>query len=70
MCGICGFWQPEGVDERIVRSMNETLLHRGPDDEGYHFDGPVGLGHRRLSIIDLQRGRQPLSNEDGTSLIR
>jgi len=66
MCGICGFWQPEGVDERIVRSMNETLLHRGPDDEGYYFDGPVGLGHRRLSIIDLQRGRQPLSNEDGT----
>jgi asparagine synthase (glutamine-hydrolysing) len=46
--------------------MNAALSHRGPDDEGYYFDGPIGLGHRRLSIIDLERGRQPLSNEDGT----
>ncbi len=66
MCGICGLWQPTGVNERLVRSMNEALVHRGPDDEGYYFDGPIGLGHRRLSIIDLEGGRQPLSNEDGT----
>ncbi|HSF59144.1 MAG TPA: asparagine synthase (glutamine-hydrolyzing), partial [Candidatus Binatia bacterium] len=46
--------------------MNTALTHRGPDDQGYYFDGPIGLGHRRLSIIDLDRGRQPLSNEDDT----
>jgi len=66
MCGICGLWQPERVNMDLVRSMNSALLHRGPDDEGYYFDGPVGLGHRRLSIIDLEKGHQPLSNEDGT----
>ena len=66
MCGICGLWQPGRANENSVRAMNEALIHRGPDDQGYHFDGQVGLGHRRLSIIDLQRGHQPLSNEDGT----
>jgi asparagine synthase (glutamine-hydrolysing) len=66
MCGICGIWQPTGVDERLVRLMSKTLEHRGPDDEGYYLDGRIGLGHRRLSIIDLEGGRQPLSNEDGT----
>jgi asparagine synthase (glutamine-hydrolysing) len=66
MCGICGLWQPGKADKDAIRSMNNALIHRGPDDEGYYFDGPVGLGHRRLSIIDLHRGHQPLSNEDGT----
>ena len=66
MCGICGIWQSTKPKEDLLRSMNSTLLHRGPDDEGYYFDGPVGLGHRRLSIIDLETGHQPLSNEDGT----
>ncbi|HUF42104.1 MAG TPA: asparagine synthase (glutamine-hydrolyzing) [Verrucomicrobiae bacterium] len=66
MCGISGLWQSGGVDEGAVRAMSAALAHRGPDDEGYHFDGAVGLGHRRLSIIDLDHGRQPLSNEDGT----
>ena len=66
MCGICGLWQPIGVDERLVQSMGRALVHRGPDAEGYYFAGPVGLGHRRLSIIDLEGGGQPLSNEDGT----
>lgn len=46
--------------------MNGALIHRGPDDEGYYVSGPIGLGHRRLSIIDLERGRQPISNEDET----
>jgi asparagine synthase (glutamine-hydrolysing) len=66
MCGISGILQAGGVEERLVHSMNGVLTHRGPDDEGYYFDGPIGLGHRRLSIIDLDRGRQPLSNEDET----
>jgi asparagine synthase (glutamine-hydrolysing) len=66
MCGISGIWQASGVEERLVHSMNAALTHRGPDDEGYYFNGPIGLGHRRLSIIDLDRGRQPLSNEDET----
>jgi asparagine synthase (glutamine-hydrolysing) len=66
MCGISGIWQASGVEERQVHSMNAALTHRGPDDEGYYFNGPIGLGHRRLSIIDLDRGRQPLANEDET----
>ena len=44
--------------------MADTLVHRGPDDEGFFLDGPMGLAHRRLSIIDLEGGHQPLSNED------
>src|SRR2546425_1880736 len=46
--------------------MTDTIVHRGPDDEGYYLSGPIGLGFRRLSIIDLSTGRQPISNEDGT----
>src|SRR5713226_3267189 len=46
--------------------MADTIHHRGPDDEGYYSSGPVGFGFRRLSIIDLKTGQQPLSNEDGT----
>ena len=45
--------------------MTDTLVHRGPNDEGFHISGPVALGHRRLSIIDLEGGHQPLANEDG-----
>jgi asparagine synthase (glutamine-hydrolysing) len=65
MCGISGLWQSTAIDERLVRSMTAALTHRGPDDEGFYFTGGVGLGHRRLSIIDLEHGRQPISNEDG-----
>ncbi|MCA9043788.1 MAG: asparagine synthetase B, partial [Planctomycetaceae bacterium] len=46
--------------------MTDAIQHRGPDGEGHHIEGAVGLGHRRLSIIDLEAGKQPLSNEDGT----
>ncbi len=52
-----------------LEAMNHTLVHRGPDDEGYYVSGPVGLAMRRLSIIDLPRGRQPISNEDSTIYI-
>lgn len=69
MCGFAGMVDLAGapVDERVVRRMTRTLAHRGPDDEGYHFAPGIGLGHRRLSILDLSpSGRQPMANEDGT----
>ncbi len=66
MCGICGYWDKEKVNESRVRSMNAALVHRGPDEEGYFFDASIGLGQRRLSIIDLAGGQQPIANEDKT----
>ena len=66
MCGICGQINLKGVQERDIRIMADSLAHRGPDDFGIFVDGPAGLGHRRLSIIDLSTGKQPISNEDGT----
>jgi asparagine synthase (glutamine-hydrolysing) len=67
MCGICGkinfdFSSPVKAGE--LRKMTGVIVHRGPDDEGYHLAGHAGLGFRRLSIIDLKTGHQPLSNED------
>jgi asparagine synthase (glutamine-hydrolysing) len=64
MCGICGLIDPAGVREGALDAMLGQLVHRGPDDQGVHLKGPVGLGHRRLSIIDLSQGHQPISNED------
>jgi asparagine synthase (glutamine-hydrolysing) len=69
MCGICGkliFDREASVSSRLVKTMADTMHHRGPDDEGYYFSGPLGLGFRRLSIIDLKTGHQPISNEDGS----
>lgn len=69
MCGICGKVNLDGqapVDADLVRRMSDTIRHRGPDGSGEYIAGPVGLGHRRLSIIDLNTGDQPMSNEDGT----
>jgi asparagine synthase (glutamine-hydrolysing) len=69
MCGICGklnFEQDEEVSQTLLKAMADSILHRGPDDEGYYISGQIGLGFRRLSIIDLAGGHQPLSNEDGT----
>jgi len=66
MCGICGLIQPEGVDEARLRAMAEVMRHRGPDDEGFWVGDSVGLGQRRLSIIDLEGGRQPIPNRDET----
>src|ERR671923_592854 len=69
MCGICGLAALDGagpVDRGLLEAMNRALVHRGPDDEGTLLDGPVGLAARRLSIIDLVGGHQPLANEDGT----
>jgi asparagine synthase (glutamine-hydrolysing) len=69
MCGICGklsLDQQTGIDAGLLKAMADRIRHRGPDDEGYYRSGPVGLGFRRLSIIDLKTGHQPISNEDGT----
>ncbi|HVW84244.1 MAG TPA: asparagine synthase (glutamine-hydrolyzing), partial [Bryobacteraceae bacterium] len=69
MCGICGkvsFDQDGTVNPELVAAMLGTIRHRGPDGEGIHVSPQVGLGHRRLAIIDLDAGAQPLSNEDGT----
>ena len=67
MCGICGLVNlndSKKVDEKILLSMRDSIIHRGPDDEGLFIDKNVGLGHRRLSIIDLSTGKQPIHNEN------
>jgi asparagine synthase (glutamine-hydrolysing) len=69
MCGIVAVWQRDGRPCRPadVIAMRDILIHRGPDDAGLYIDGAVGLGHRRLSILDLSAaGHQPMSNEDGS----
>lgn len=69
MCGIAGqiSLDPTArLDESDVRPMCDVIVHRGPDDQGFHVDGPLAMGMRRLSIIDLSGGHQPLFNEDGT----
>ena len=69
MCGICGkfeFDRTATVGAPLIRAMLDTIRHRGPDDQGVYLSSQVGFGHARLSIIDLNSGHQPLSNEDGT----
>jgi asparagine synthase (glutamine-hydrolysing) len=70
MCGICGIAVPERLNRRVDESqlarMRDTLKHRGPDGAGVFLDGGIGLGHRRLSIVDIGGGHQPMSNEDGS----
>ena len=68
MCGIAGrfnFDPARPVDPRVLAGMTDVIAHRGPDADGHYFGAGVGLGHRRLSIIDLATGAQPLGNEDG-----
>ena len=68
MCGIHGIYRFDGlsVEPGILSAMGDRTRHRGPDDEGSHVDGPCGIAMRRLSIIDLAGGHQPLSNADET----
>jgi asparagine synthase (glutamine-hydrolysing) len=67
MCGITGVVEPGATPEReLVERMSATLAHRGPDDAGIHLGPDIGLGFRRLAIIDLETGNQPMQNEDGT----
>src|SRR3954470_12280653 len=68
MCGIAGFFGFDLSGDRAcatLRSMCDAIQHRGPDDEGYFADAGVGLGMRRLSIVDIEGGHQPMSAEDG-----
>lgn len=71
MCGICGTFAYRGghADATVLRRMTDVITHRGPDDAGYHVDGPVALGMRRLSIIDIDTGQQPIANEDGSVVV-
>ena len=65
MCGITGIVDLKNrqpIDRELLARMNDTLTHRGPDGGGYHLEPGVGLGHRRLSIIDLAGGSQPMYN--------
>jgi asparagine synthase (glutamine-hydrolysing) len=69
MCGICGVYEFDKdvrVEQSLIKKMCDVLIHRGPDEEGIYLDKNIGLGHRRLSIIDLSTGQQPLCNEDGS----
>lgn len=69
MCGICGIYEPgreTPIEVATLKRMADSMVHRGPDDEGFFNDAGIGLGFRRLAIIDLAGGHQPLSNEDGS----
>jgi asparagine synthase (glutamine-hydrolysing) len=68
MCGVCGIYHygtGEPAEQVLLRKMTASLIHRGPDDDGFHVEGPLALGMRRLSIIDLEGGSQPTWNENG-----
>jgi asparagine synthase (glutamine-hydrolysing) len=71
MCGITGIVRSDGaqIDRELLARMNDAIRHRGPDDDGFHFGDGVGLGMRRLSIIDLKSGHQPIHNSDRTAWI-
>jgi asparagine synthase (glutamine-hydrolysing) len=71
MCGLAGLFRADGgaVDTNLLRRMTAALAHRGPDGDGLHVEPGIGLGHRRLAIVDLQGGRQPMFNEDGSVAI-
>ena len=72
MCGICGFLASEPgrlMGPALLERMNETLPHRGPDDEGFFVSGNIGMAMRRLAIIDVVGGKQPITNEDGTIVV-
>ena len=72
MCGICGvinFNFKKRIEQSVIKKMSDSIAHRGPDDEGYYIENNVGLGHRRLSIIDVAGGRQPIYNEIKTVCI-
>lgn len=69
MCGLAGMYNFRSLapaDRAVVERVTRILIHRGPDDEGFYLDHALGLGHRRLSILDLSElGRQPMSTADG-----
>ena len=71
MCGFCGFSDKKSIEnkKKIIKSMSDRIIHRGPDSDGYYVDKSVAMGFRRLSIIDLKGGNQPLYNEDESIVV-
>ena len=69
MCGFVGYVEDGEKDRKIIKSMSDTIKHRGPDDEGFYEDDKISLAFRRLSIIDLSNGHQPMFNEDSSMVI-
>ena len=69
MCGFVGFVDKKIKDNNVIKEMSKMIVHRGPDDENYYCDDDVSLAFRRLSIIDLKNGRQPMFNEDESIVI-
>ena len=71
MCGITGYINKDKKEDKkkIIKEMADAIKHRGPDGEGYYVDNTIALGHRRLSIIDLKGGEQPIYNEDKNLVI-
>lgn len=72
MCGFCGIYDPDGkgeIDRSLVQQMTRLMAERGPDEEGTWFGDRLGLGHRRLTVIDLSAGEQPVFNEDSSILV-
>ena len=68
MCGIAGWFDPKGQrlpDRSLVRAMSNAIRHRGPDGDGFYFEPGLGFGHRRLAVIDLVSGDQPMHSQDG-----
>lgn len=69
MCGIAGYVSKEKNKKKVIKKMTDRIVHRGPDAEGFYIDDDVALGHRRLSIIDLSTGDQPIYNEDKSIVV-
>src|SRR5262245_62151623 len=72
MCGIVGIFDlasRSAIDRALLRRMTDAIAHRGPDGEGFYFGPGCGFGHRRLAIIDIAHGQQPLFNEDGSVVV-
>ncbi len=69
MCGFVGYIDSKIKDKKVIKDMNDTIIHRGPDDEGYYSDTDINIGFRRLSIIDLKHGKQPMTNKDKSVVI-
>ncbi len=72
MCGIAGWIDLRGQrppDQKMVRTMTDAISHRGPDGDGFHFEPGLGFGHRRLAVIDLVTGDQPMHSGDGSATL-
>ena len=69
MCGICGFTGEIDNKDKIIKEMTNLITHRGPDSSGFFTDENIAMGFRRLSIIDLNQGNQPIFNEDKTLVL-